>query len=225
LSTFLELVNETGAQSGTVSGALTTVANATGRWGRVVSWVREGWRMVQTSRSDWTFRDGEFSSPLTAGVGVFSASVLDIDDFGMWPRVRESIQPFTIYDPALGRGDETRLNLMPLDRWRDTYDRGEVAQNRPCAVAVHGNRALAFGPTPDKAYVVRGTYITAVQRLTDDDDVPLINPDLHDIIKWRALMLLAEFDEAPFPLGAATTNYRELLAQMHREYLPEVEVG
>lgn len=99
--------------------------------------------------------------------------------------------------------------------------------------------SLSFYPTPgtpptptgtavggDPAYDLSGLYRAGVQQLHEDHDEPDGLPEeYHDIVKWRAVMIVNELDEAGVSWQAAASNYRDLLDSLERVYLPTVEVG
>jgi hypothetical protein len=227
VSTFLQLVNDVERESGTVSQSqrLTTVVGASGRQEKIVAWVREAWDMIQRERQDWTFHRKRFSAILTIGDTSYSAADFAITDFGKWCEDEEGGTPYSIYDTATGRGDETLLRLIPSVTWVNRWDIGLPDNNRPIEVALGYDRQLNFGPPPDKAYTVRGWYHRSHQILSADSDEPISPADHHRIIVDRALMLLAQHDEAGDAYAAAVANYRIGLNALVRACLPEAELS
>lgn len=222
----LQLVNEVERESGTVgqSQMLPTVAGATGRQKKIVEWTVQAWEDIQRERMDWTFRRRQFSHALTIGQSVYAASDLGLADAAGFVRDRSGASPFTIYDDAIGRADETRLRRISPDEWFDRYDIGTVDNARPAEVAIDHDGKLRFGAPPDKAYVARGWYRRALQVLDTDTDEPFIDEEFHKAIVWRALMLLARHDEAGNALQAALDEYRPIFGTMLRELTPQVEL-
>lgn len=225
MATFLELVNKVERESGTVdkSQRLGTVVDAPTRQEKFVHWTAQAWEMIQRSRRDWTFRRKAFSGALVAGTATYSASDLGILDFASWYTEADGYEPFTIYDTATGRSDETRLAFKDYHFWRDCYGIGVPTETRPNIVAVDWERKLCFGPTPDAAYTVRGSYRRTIQTLAADGDEPYIAAEYHDAIVWRALMLLAEHDEASLAMGTAASQFRQFNSAMIREYTEAIE--
>lgn len=223
---FISLVNEVGRESGTMGGArLTSVVGASGRWTKVIAWTRQAWEIIQRDRPDWTFREKEFSHALVIDQARYDAATdFAITDFGGWPAQSDDYTPFSIYDPAIGRGDETPIRLITYRAWKENYDRGVVDSARPQHITVDGDRKLCFGPEPDKAYVLRGSYKRAIQILAGDFDVPFIDADFHAAIVWRALMLLGDDDEAPFEVGSSTAQFRQVRSAMVREYTESISL-
>jgi hypothetical protein len=223
---FISLVNEVARESGTMgSQRLTSVVGASGRWLKIIAWTRQAWEMIQRDRPDWIFREREFTHALVVDQARYDAQAdFLITDFGGWAAQTEDYTPFSIYDPAIGRGDETPIRLVTYRAWKDQYDRGVVDSNRPQHITVDGDRKLCFGPEPDKAYVLRGTYRRALQSLAADADTPFISADHHATIVWRALMLLGDDDEAPFEVGSSTAQFRACRSAMLRDYTESVSL-
>lgn len=210
MTTFLELCNAVERESGTVSKGMRmtdVTAPPTDRQDKIVNWVRDAWKLIQASRADWTFLVGEFSEALTIGQRKYDP-VADwaIPRFSDWVVDNPEYEPVTIYDPALGAATESELSHASYEYWRQVYDRGSPQVQRPTVYAVGRNRELCFGDTPDKAYVVRGEYRKEAQVLAINADVPDMPTDYHDVIKWRALMLLGDHDEAPITIASAQSK-------------------
>ena len=225
MSTFLELVNDVGRESGTMGGqTLSSVASAAGRWAKLVAWTRQAWEMIQRERPDWIFRRASFEGALTAGKAVYTAVDLGITDFGSWEPEADGINPFSLYDPSIGRSDESHLRRWDYSAWAERYDFGVHDGNRPTVMATDYQQQLCLGPTPDKAYRLRGRYRRSIQTLAADSDTPIIAPDYHQAIVWRALMLLGEDDESQFEAATSTAQYMMLRASMMRQYTEAIEL-
>lgn len=225
MSTFIQLVNDVERESGTVSQAqrLTTVTGARGRQEKIVQWTAQAWAEIQRERRDWTFMRKRFLHAVTSGVASYTAADLGITDFGGWMTEADHFQPFTIYETAKGRQDETRLRILPFNAWLTAYDVGAHDAQRPNYIAIGFDRSLNLGPTPDRAYTLRGWYRRSIQMLAADNDTPFIDEQFHNAIVWRALMLLGEHDEATFPIAAAQSKARVQHSAMLREFTPQVE--
>lgn len=211
MATLLSLVNDTERESGTVQkgSRLSTVVGAGGRQEKIVAHVIEAWRLIQNDRTDWAWMRRTVTADLIIGQAEYSAADLDIDDFARWEKdgAYRKRSPFSIYDAALGRGDESRLLWERYDDWADRYDFGSHDPNRPSSYAIDPERRLCVGPKPDKAYKLRAAYWRTPQILAADGDTPICPAQHHQIIVWRALMLLAGHDEAGFSLADATAKY------------------
>lgn len=227
MATFLQLVNDVERESGTISQSqeLTTVANPIGRQRKIVNWTRQAWEMIQRSRDDWTFQRTQGTGALVAGTTAYTGAGLSLTNFGRWLRPAEPMPQFTLYDPALGRGDEIPLRPMRFEDWLLRFDVGLHDQQRPSHYAIGVDGSVHFGPTPDKAYSLRCWYRRGIQRLVADADEPFIDPDYHQAIVWRALMMLGDDDEAPFEVGSSTAEYREIYGRMVNQFTGPVQAS
>lgn len=227
MATFLQLVNDVERESGTISQAqrVTTVLEPIGRQEKIVNWTRQAWEMIQRERSDWTFRRKQFTGDMVIGQTAYTASQLAITDFAGWETGAPGFMPFTIHDPALGRGDENALREIDYRQWLTAYDVGLSQSYRPNVIATGWNRALNVGPPPDKAYKLRGWYKRAIQSLVANTDVPYIDPEFHQAIVWRALVLLAEDDEAQIEMATSGRQYDALYSRMVTAYTDPIDLG
>lgn len=217
MATFIQLVNDLERESGTIYQAqrLATVSNAPGRQEKMVEWVREAWRLIQTSRSDWRWMKAEFEGVLVPGQRRYSAADLGITDFASWMRpASRNLSYFSLYDPAIGASDETSVLPLQYDDWRMRWDRGVHVAGRPSQWSVDSGNRLCVGPKPDRAYVFRGEYRRSAQTLTNDSDVPLCPEDFHAAILWRAMMLMAGHDEATNAYAHAQSLFTSMFRGM-----------
>jgi len=226
MATYLDLVNDLERESGTIQkgSRLSTVVGAPARQEKMVEWVAEAWRMIQLERTDWPWMRGEFEGPLAASVQRYSGNALGIVDFGRWVRRSRDYQPFTVYDPDVGRKDEQRALYSDWICYKDRWDRGVHDWNRPTEVAVSPDGMLCVGATPNKAYRLRGEYYRRAQILTLNTDTPICPEEHHMLIVWRAMMLMGDHDESPITIQTAKSKYDAGLRAMVNTSMPEVTV-
>lgn len=225
MATFLQLVNDVERESGTIAQTqrLKTVVNPIGRQEKIVHWTAMAWEAIQRERGDWTFMRSRFTAPLIVGQVSYTAASLGLTGVSRWLGPADGYAAFTLYDPDLGKGDETRLQHLPYRTWADMYDVGAPTSTRPTQAAIGPDNTINVGPPPDKAYVLRGWYRRSIQTLAADADVPFIDPDYHDAIVWRALVMLSEHEEAAFQIGAAGLRYNAVRADMLRAFTEPCE--
>ena len=225
MSTFLELVQDTARQSGTLAGGvnLASVAGVSGRADKVVYWVKRAWEDIQNQR-EWNFLKGEFEADLTAGAKRYTATSFNLTRFKRWESDTPFYQPMTLFDPDIGQSDETAIRLIAFDVWRSSYDRGAHDPMRPVVYAISAAGELCVGPSPDKTYTLRGEYVKSPQVLAANGDTPEAPAHLHQIIVHRAMMLMGASDESPITITTATTEYRRLFAAMCEECLPPIDL-
>jgi hypothetical protein len=217
--TFLELCQAVALYSGTGDGNKpTTVTGQTGRLALIVNWVQDAWQELQYSRNAWGFMRSDFTSELIGGQAEYTADDLGITDHAQW--VQDGVM--TIYLETDQAG-ESFLPWIDYRLWKEQYDRGTPTDTKPTCVAMSPDNKLCFGPKPDTAntYVVRGQYIKAPQELTSDADEPSLPERFHKIIMWKALISLADFDEAATHMQTARRRYGELLFALERDQLHE----
>lgn len=227
MATFLELVNDVARESGTISESqeLTTVTGATGRLRKIVAWTRQAWEIIQRSRNDWTFTREGFTAALSVGQTSYDpVADLGLTGFGRWLAYTDSLAIPSIYDPAIGAGDETRLHAISFRDFMHRFNIGVQTNIRPDCYAI-GGRTLHIGGPPDKAYAIRGFYRRGVQSLATDAEEPFVDEQYHQAIVWRALMLLGDDDEAPFEVASSTAQFEQIYRAMVRDYTDMIELA
>lgn len=228
MATFLTLCGDLTDESGAIGTAPSAVTGQTGRQKKCVNWIRRAWELIQNSSADWRWMQGEVSAvALTIDDMNYSATDLGISSrFGEWRGDRFVggvwYRPWTIYDNSIGQSDESPLKQIPYEQWRQSYDRGSHDANRPIEYAFAPDQSIRFGPKPDIAYRVRGEYRKSIQVLAADGDTPELPSRFHDIIVWRAIMLLAGHDESDPAFQQASAKYAELLLDLQRDQLPAI---
>ncbi len=226
MSTFLELCADLARESGAIGAAPAAVTGQTGRQLKCVEWVALAWKTIQNSRRDWTFNRAEFSKSLTISQTAYvgGAGGWALTRFGEFIGDRPTFRPTTIYLPADGQATESELCEIDYDYWRVHYDRGTHDANRPVEYAIAPDRTMRFGPKPDAAYTVRGEYRKTAQILAANADEPDMPERFHDVIVWRAIMLMAGADEAVTALQDARAKYSELYRGLVRDCTPRMSL-
>lgn len=221
---YLQLCQRTVRESGTISGDVTPakVTEQSGRLLKVVQWVAEAWRQVQNLHDDWCFMRGEFAGAVTDGAPRYTAASFNIARFSRWITDPRSV---TIYETARGKADESELRFMPWSDYRINFDRGVQQKNRPRVYSISPAGEFCLGPVPNAGFTVRGEYQKSAQNLAANDDVPeLPDASLHTVIVWKALLLLAQYDEGQWPTGVAVVRCQDDLRSMQK-YRPRLEIG
>ena len=228
MSTFLELAQDVARESGTISGTKpTAVASQTGRELKIVEWTKQAWVTLQNLHADWRWMQKTFSGDTASSAGQYTPASWSITDLRDWLRDNRvtGYQPHTIFLTATGVSDEGALREISWQQWRTRWGRGSQTNNYPSEYAISPAGEFSLGPIPDDIYTVQGEYRQAAVRMTDDGDIPGMPAAFHEIIVWRALMMLAEFDEAVEQRAAAVIKYNELLEDLERDQLPVVSLG
>jgi hypothetical protein len=222
MSAFLELARDVALLSGAAS-APPSVAGQSGRLAKVVAWTVKAWEMIQLANPNWNFLRAEWSGALVPGETGYGPADLGIAErFGEFIGDSGSYRPLTLYDPDIGAGDEGPLDQISWELWRSRYGRGAQSPSRPAHYAIAPDRGLRFGPAPDRSWSVRGEYRKAPQLLAADEDVPDLPARYHQIIVWKAILLMSEHDEAVQGVALAEREYAPLLNQLQRDHLPAI---
>lgn len=227
MATFLDLVKDAATESGTVAEP-STVAGLTGRQARFVRWVQRAWREIQNERSDWTFMDQRFSGQTLDGVRTYDAAALGIANFGDWSFWHyKGRSPLSVYLTSDGPASEVRPVFKAWDDFEEMVLRGdhEAERGAPRMFSVDGLRQIVLYPIPDGIYTLRGRYQSGVQRLTVDTDIPAMPQRYHDAIVWKALTLMARFDEAGDLLGSYENEYRKFYRDMVNDMTPRIRLA
>lgn len=214
MSTFLQLVNKVEENSGTIdtrsNPTVDVTAPATLRQQKIVNWVADAWSLIQNARTDWRFMRGEFEHALVTGQQRYTAAQLGLSDLATWVGpLSNQPDPMACFDPAIGGADQQRVRFLQWDAWRERYARGAIASSRPIHWSIDFDNKLCIGPAPDRAWTLCGEYIRTPQVLSANADVPRLPAQFHDVIVYRALMLLADHDEAPSALIPAQGKYAD----------------
>jgi hypothetical protein len=222
MSTFLEICQMIARESGTVSGTQpVAVTGQIGRLGKIVYWAIEAWRQIQNRRSRWLWMDAEFSGTTTASSARYTSSSFSLTRWAEWITEERTL---SIYLQSTGVSDESYLLFMPWTRWKQMFDFGTQTNDRPLYYSVSPAGELCFGPIPDDTYVVRGRYRKSPQVLAATGDIPEMPVRFHDLIAWEGLLLLAEHDEGNIQIAVATRRKRELMSDLERDQLPQIEL-
>ncbi len=220
MSTFLELCEKVARESGGSGRAPPAVTGQTGRQLQIVEWVKTAWTLIQNLQSNWSFLRAEGDGVLIPGAQSYTGESFSLDRFGEFMGDYGSYRPVTIYDSTVGRQDENALRLISYETWKRRWDMGVHDQSRPTEYTVGPDQELKFGSSPDKAYALRLEYRKAPQVLANNADEPDMPARFHDVIVWRAIMLMADHDEAPNAMVMASGKYLELKTSMERDLLP-----
>ena len=228
MSTNLELSQALARESGTISGTNpTTVVDQAGRLLKIVNWIDQASVAIQNLHADWRWMQKTFSGDTASGAGQYTPASWGITDLRDWLRDDRVIgyQPHTIYLTADGVADEGALREISWQQWRTTYGRGSQTNNYPSEYAISPAGEFSLGSIPDDVYTINGEYRQAAVRMTDDGDIPAMPVAFHEIIVWRGLTMLAEFDEAVEQRAAAILKYNPLLEDLQRDQLPVMSLG
>jgi len=196
--TYLELVRRLATEVG-ASGHIQTVQGAEGEALRLANWIKEAWLELQLLRDTWRWRVGEFELPVAAG-----QSVVDTSPYQDFYRVLPD-NVFGKYDSA---ASWLPLTHVTFPDWQSLVRARPAQTGSPTYFTERPDLTVELFPIPDAAYSIRGLYVKKAQELVNDFDEPLMPPEYHMAIVYKAMMLYAGYEAAPeiFQMGAQGFN-------------------
>ena len=224
MATYLEICQKVARDSGTFpEGTPTAIAGQEARTNKVIAYVAEAWRSIQNERAGWLWMEAEFSGATIAGTARYTAASWSLTRWADWiidsPHHDEpSIT--SIYPVASGQSQEGPLPFLPYRQWRRIYAMGTHDQNQPIHYSISPAGEFCLGPTPDAAYQIGGLYRKSPQVLASDGDIPEMPARFHDLIAFRASILLHKHDIAPFELDGQIEEHNILINDLYRDQLP-----
>lgn len=222
---FLRLSQRLAVESGTVGAGNQPISvdGQTGRLASIVEWVRQAYAEIQNERVSWRWLRAEFSAETTAGTARYTAAGWNLPRFAEWVDVTGD--GMSIYRTADGQATEQSMREIPFEDWRRRFDRGAQQQGFPGQWSISPAGEFLVGPIPDDTYTIRGEYRKAPQILVANTDIPEMPERFHMAIVYRAMMLLAEYDEGGVAMATAARKYTEMMADLRRDQLPRVMIG
>lgn len=218
--TFLQLCQRLAVEAGLSSSGPSAVTGQTGEAARIVNWVRDAWTLIQGEHDNWQWLWNEFTLNTVSGTAGYSES-----DISGTPSVeRWDERAFSIYLSSDGASTRVPIGALAYPAYRDSYAHRYVADAFPQKVIVLPDNTLRLYPAPDAVYVLGGVYYESPTELAADSDTPAISSKFHMAIVWRALMLYAEYEEAPEVYQAAYSEYSRELGRMRVKYLPQITI-
>ena len=218
--TFLELCQRT-VEKCAISGSIVSVAGQTGEMLRVVNWVDEAWRDIQSSQSNWDWMREEFTFQTISGQQEYTVANTAVANFGKW-----HTDTFRLYSTAIGVSDEQFLPEWLYLTFRNTYMFGVPKQDRPTVFAVRPRgSSLLFGDTPNDIYTVSGEYQRRPIGLTANSDTPDMPEEYHLAIVHAARMKYAAYESAGEVMAEASRDYERVMSNMSVTQLDDIGTG
>ncbi len=224
-TTYLSMCGSVRRYCGISGTGPATVDDQSGILNEVTEWVRDAWKEIQLSRSDWLFKWSSFPDTfrLVAGTQEYLAVIGDLRKWGTAERDME----ITAYLLSDGQDEEYTLTQWEYQEFRNHYMTGDnaSAQGKPLVYTVTPENKLAFGPVPDDVYQVKGQYYKDIQTLSADGDIITLDDRYIDIIKWLCVTYFGLAYEAPNKYQVADIKYRQAYTRLVNEQTPAVNYG
>jgi hypothetical protein len=199
----LELCQKVVQDAGISTTGMATTLNQTGEYKRVISWVEQAYRKVQTQRNDWLFLREEFSQTVTT-------NSLSIAGVSRW--LTHTIQLDGIILPEL-HWDDYKALPTPTNT------------GKPAFFAVAPDRSLRFYPVPDQEYTCSGEYQAIPDVMNSDSAEPIFPEEYHDIIAWKALEMYGAYSGEYDRFTQGGMEYHDILFRMRATEAPEMRAN
>lgn len=138
----------------------------------------------------------------------------------------EDGSPIATFISDTGFLDETFLDSIAYDAWRDAYMFGaqRQVQTRPVAAAVGPNKSVCLGPPPNGNYTVTADYFVAPSAMATDTDLPAGLPkQFHMLIVYGAMKMYGRYEAAPEVKAGGDEGWTKMLAQLENTNMPRME--
>ena len=207
MSTYLELVDDLHYLVGAAGVAPAAVTGLTGEARRLALWIRDADSLVQKKWVNWKFLRNVYSVATVAS----TATAAKPAGLSYW-----DFKTFTLIEP--GETDKNPLEAIEYDKIkRDILD---TTEDIPWRAIVMPNSSLLFEPVPDAAYTIGADYYVEPTLLAANGDISLIPEQYHQVILGRAMILYANFENAPEIKDQGEEIYTEQLALLENDQLP-----
>lgn len=199
---YLDLVQALWRESGSGGSKPSTVESQVGESERLVYWIRQADEFVQELHADWNFLWGQTSFDTVSGQSVYAPTVeVSLFDRDAWFIDGESV-PCLEYIDLKG---SVRIDTSGV----------------PWQVVLLPDGTIRLDGDPDDAYSVQYDYWAPVQTMpissTAESAIPV---EFRQVIIGKALMLYAEYENAPEILQKGATMYDHWLKRLEAKQLP-----
>ena len=210
MSTYLELTQQLHRDCGAAGTQPAAVTSLTGEALRLANWIKRADEYVQLKYVNWKFLRQLFSTATIASTATLAKpAALKYWDF----------QTFHIIES--GATDKNPLTAVEYDKVkRDILD---TTEGQPDRVIIMPDNSLHFEPVPDDTYTIGADYYDTPTLLAANGDISTIPPEFHQIIIGRAMILYANFENAPEIKDQGEEIYTEQLALLENDQLPNQE--
>lgn len=209
MSTYLELVADLHANVGAAGIAPTGVTGLTGEAARLANWIKRADNLIQCKWDNWKFLRNEFSSSNTTTAGIATLSAPTAINF--WDE-----KTFMVSYP----GETTKYPIEVVEYDAIKSQVLDTTQGVIDCVIIMPDNSLKFKPVPNGVYTIYADYYVRPTLLAASGDISAIPVKYHDVILGRAMILYANFENAPEIKDQGEEIYVEQLALLENDQLP-----
>lgn len=119
--------------------------------------------------------------------------------------------------------DNRTILYVPYDQWIYGPENDQVGRGRPTYFTTTPEGFFDFYPRLDQQYVLTFQYSVLPQELSAHGDVVQTLPNNYsDVVKWRALMYYADYDDKPQTFARAERRYETYKNRLERNQMPPI---
>lgn len=222
---YLQLVQRLRSEAGVSGVDPVTCQNQTGELLRLTRWINDAWLDIQNVHYDWFFLRQQFifNTNILASQQSYTPAQCNTVNFGNW-----KLDSMRVYSVALGVGNEMILPYIGWDEFRNLYlyNTQRLLLTRPVLYSVDPQKNFVLGPNPDSSgYTVDGEYFNVATYLVNDTDIPIMPPQYHMAIVYRALMWYGLYEGASEAVDRGTAEFNTMMNRLQKDQIPTMVFG
>lgn len=213
---FLQLCNRLKVKARVTGSDMTAVTDQAAEFARLVLFINEAWMDLQMTRPDWKWMRNSMTFPTVAGQATYTLAQIEatgsgFSNFGNW-----DLETLRCYTTSVGTNDETELDWMPYDIWRNTYQMGatRTTETRPNEFTITPAHGIGLGCTPAAGYTISGDYYKVATEMEATTDTPSLPSQFHMAIVYRAMMFYGVSESAPEVYDEGKTEFDRMLSRI-----------
>lgn len=114
------------------------------------------------------------------------------------------------------------LTFVEWNLWNNYFEADVGNLSKPAQITETPDRLTDLYPSPEKPYRIYFNYERGPQQLVNEDDIPDLPEEFHDLIMWGAVKHYAEFDENATLAGRAAREARKYRVRLENKCLPKL---
>lgn len=198
---YLQLCQRLVQETGIADTGPSNTAGQVGDYGRITAWINDAWLRIQSMRSDWGWMWGTGSSSLAASTNTITL-----------PDTVQKIKRLSM--------GESFLYEEGYEEFANAYLK--VTEGVPSAYTVRPDGVILFNAKPVTDETVTYEFYYTPTLLVNNNSVPELPSRYHMLIVYEALRSYSQFDEAPELERKATLYFEQMLADLSRDQVPNI---
>lgn len=183
---------------------------------KIVGFAKRGYQNIQSWNRHFTFHHTSGTFITTEDDGTTDYTVSNVRSFFQ--------DSFKIHEQ--GQTAEWPLIYLTYKEWRDAMNLTQFQDGPPTWITQLPDRSFRLTPGPDKVYIVEADWHIFADVLEDDEDEPIWDQDLHELVVYEALKLYTtEFEVPENTVALIAEVHPRLKTEFKLRYLPDWEIS